>query len=83
MKFPMDFAEALAGDVGVKFGRADARVAQHLLNDSQISAVLEQVRRKGMAEHVGRDVSSNGGVTDAGFDATPHRGRRKCRAALG
>ena len=83
MKFPMDFAEALAGDVGVKFGGADARVAEHFLDDAQVSAVFEQMRREGMAEHVRGDSSSDAGGTHARFNAAPHCRRRESGAALG
>jgi hypothetical protein len=41
--------EALAGDVRVKFGRADAGVSQHFLDHAQISAVLEQMCREAVA----------------------------------
>ena len=83
MEFAMDFAEALARDVGVEFGGADARMAEHFLDDAQIGAVFEQVRRKGMAKHVRRDVARDAGVANAGFDAAPHRWRGKFGAAIG
>jgi hypothetical protein len=38
-------------------------MAQHLLQTAQIGAVIEKMCRKGMAQHVGRDIS----VVDACF----------------
>ena len=43
MKLAVDFAQPLAGHMRVKFRRADARVPEHFLDDSQIGAVLEQM----------------------------------------
>jgi hypothetical protein len=72
MEFAMDFAEALAGDVGVEFGGGDAGVAEEFLDDAEVSAVFEEVGGEGVAEHVGCDVARNAGVAGAGFDAAPH-----------
>ena len=42
-------------DVGVDLGRRDIRVAQHLLNGTEVSAMAEQVRRKSVTEDVRAD----------------------------
>ncbi len=41
MKFPMDRFQALLINVRVNLGRRDVGVAEHLLDDAQISAVAE------------------------------------------
>ncbi len=46
MKFPMDRFQALLINVGVNLGRRDVGVAEHLLDDAQISAIAEQMRGK-------------------------------------
>src|SRR4029077_13248774 len=46
MKFPMDRFQALLINVRVNLGRRDVGVAEHLLNDAQISAIAEQMRGK-------------------------------------
>jgi len=42
----MHFAQMLVGDVRVHLRRRDVRVAEERLHASQISAVLEKVRRE-------------------------------------
>ena len=44
MKLAMHSLEPLLIDVGVDLGRRYVRVAEHLLNNSKISAVAEQMR---------------------------------------
>jgi hypothetical protein len=46
MKFPMDRFQALLIHVRVNLGRRDVGVAEHLLDDAQISAIAEQMRGK-------------------------------------
>ncbi len=46
MKFPMDRFQALLINVRVNLGRRDVGVAEHLLDDAQISAIAEQMRGK-------------------------------------
>src|SRR5947207_8474589 len=46
MKFPMDRFQALLINVRVNLRRRDIGVAEHLLDDAQISAVAEQMRGK-------------------------------------
>ncbi len=68
---PVDFAQAVAGDVGVDLRRADIRVAEQFLDDAQVSAMLEQVRGETVTQHVGRDVARNARALHASFDAQP------------
>jgi hypothetical protein len=79
----MNFAQALAGDVGVKLGGADAAVAEEFLDDAQVGAVFEEVGGEAVAEHVGRDVSRDAGVARAGLDAAPHGRGAEGAAAFG
>src|SRR3546814_7692641 len=47
--------EAAAVDMRVNFGRRDVGVAEHQLQRAQIGAAFEQVRRKGVAQHMRAD----------------------------
>ena len=49
MKLLMDVAQAIAGDVRIKFRRADRRVTEHFLDDTQVGAMLEEMRGETMA----------------------------------
>ena len=42
-------------DVGVDLGGEDGLVAEHFLDDTEVGAVLDEVRREGVAEGVGGD----------------------------
>ena len=54
MKFSVHFTQPLARNVGINFGGAYARVAEQLLDDSQVRSILQQVRSKAVPEHVRR-----------------------------
>ena len=41
--------------MGVDLGRGEVRMTQHRLDRPQICASLEEIRRKGVAQHMGRD----------------------------
>ena len=82
MKFPVNFPQAAAGDVRVNLRGADVRVAEQFLDHAQIRAVLQQMRRETVPQHVRRDVALNPGAADPIFDAQPQRHRRERRAAL-
>src|SRR6266446_1463672 len=51
----VDLADALAGDMGVELGRGDTRMTEQLLNDPEVGAALEEVRRERVPERMGRD----------------------------
>jgi hypothetical protein len=51
---------------------ADARMAKHLLDHTQVRAVFQQMGGKAMPQHVGSDVAHNAGATDAPLDPLPH-----------
>ena len=69
--------------MGINFRRGDGRVTQEFLNDAKVRAIFEQMSCETVAQHVGRDVSSNASATDALFDAKPEGNRGKRSAALG
>ena len=53
----MHFLQSFAGDVRINFRGTDAGMAEHFLDDPQVSAMFEEMRGKTVAQHVGRDVS--------------------------
>ena len=55
MRPSVDLADPLAGQVGVQLGRADTRMSEQLLDDPQVGAALEQVRRERVAQRVRAD----------------------------
>ena len=73
MKFPVYLAQTAAGDVSINFCRADAGMAKEFLDDAQVGAVFEQMRRKTVAQHVRRHVPRNTRAPDAIFDSQPER----------
>ncbi len=52
MVFGMQLLEALAGNVGIDLGGGNVAVAEQHLHDTQVGAVVEQVRGEGMAQYV-------------------------------
>ena len=57
MELPVNVPQSVARHVRVNFRGADIRVAEQFLDHSQIGAVLEQVRRETVPQHVRRDVA--------------------------
>ena len=51
MEFPMNLAQPAAGDVRVNLPGAYVRVAEQFLDDAQIRAVLQQMRREAVPQH--------------------------------
>jgi len=79
----MDFAETVTGNVGVDFRRADSGVAEQFLDNAEIGAMLQKMGGETVAEHVGSNVASEAGTTDALFDAEPKCNGGKRGAAFG
>ena len=48
----MDGFEAGVFDVGIDLGRGDAGMAKHHLDRPEVGAMVQEVRGKGMPEHV-------------------------------
>ena len=82
MKFFVNFAQAVSRDVRVNFRRADVRMAEQFLDHAQIRAVLQQMRREAVPQHMRRHIARNPGACDAIFDVQPKRHRCERRAAL-
>ena len=83
MVFAVDLTQAAGGDVGIDFGRADAGMAEQLLNDAQVSPVIEEMGRKAVAQRVGGDVPRDAGTPGALFDALPQGHGSEMGAASG
>ena len=62
MEFAVDVPQPVAGDVRVNFRGADVRVAEQFLDDAQIRAMLQQVRREAVPQHVRRHVALHAGA---------------------
>src|SRR5256885_16129175 len=77
MKLPVHLAQTRRGDMRINFRRADAGMAEQFLDDPQVCAMLEQMRRETVPQHVRSDVSSNPRAPDPLFDPQPecHRGK--------
>ena len=74
MVLRMQLLEALASDVRVDGRRGDAGVTEQQLHDAKIGTVVQQMRRKRVAEHMRRQR----GARDAGarcitLDQCPER----------
>ena len=83
MKLPVDVPQPTARDMSINLRRADARMTEHFLDDAQIRAELQKMRRKAVSQHVRRDVARDAGAADAAFDPLPHRGGREPGAGAG
>ena len=82
MKFPVNLPQPVAGDVRINLRRADVRVAEQLLDHAQVRAVLQQMRRKAVPQHVRRDVALHARAPDTIFYAQPKRDRCERRATF-
>src|ERR1043166_177697 len=83
VELAMDLAEAVAGDVGIDFGGADAGVAEQFLDNAQIGAVLQKMRGETMSKHVRSHVAFYASAADASFYAQPKSDRGKGSTAFG
>ncbi len=52
VRLEVDVSATPVGDVRVALGRAEVRVAEHLLHGAEVGAALEEVRREGVAEEM-------------------------------
>jgi hypothetical protein len=57
-------------------------MAEQLLNHAQVRAVLQQMRRETVPQHVRRDVALDARELHALLDVLPHRLAGKLRSAL-
>ena len=80
MGLPIGGLEAAGRDVRVDLGRRQALVAEQLLDDAQVGAAVEQVRRERVPERVRRDaVREPGPARRAGRGGSAARERRAGR----
>ena len=79
----MQFPKPLASDVGVDLGRGQISVAEQHLHDPEIRAVVEQMRRKRMSEHVRRERLTDAGVARVTLHEYPEHLSRHGFSALG
>lgn len=73
MKLPVDIPQPVPGDMRVNLRRADIRVPQQFLDHPQIRAVLQQMRREAMTQHVRSDVARDTRAPNAILDPQPQR----------
>ena len=71
MKLAMHSLEPLLIDMGIDLGGRYVRVAQHLLNDSKIRAVAEQMRCEAVAQKVRINVFFQSGALRVLFHDLP------------
>ena len=72
MKLAMHSLEPLLIDMRVDLCRRYVRVAQHLLDDSKIRAVAEQMRCEAVAQKVGINVFFQSGALRVLFNDLPN-----------
>src|ERR1044071_3666693 len=75
--------QALARDVRVDLRGGDVGMPEKELHDAQISAVIDEVRGKGMAQHVRRELLAGNRARAIAPDQVPERLARHPGAALG
>ena len=81
MREPVGRGQPLARDVRVDLRRAEARVAEDLLDGAKIGAAVEQVRRRGVAQRVRSDVRRRATGPSCARDEVVRRARPEAPAA--
>src|SRR5437867_10488252 len=69
----VNLAQARRAHVRVDLGRADVRVTEKGLHDAQVGAPVEEMRREGVAQRVGRHAFAHPGGERAAADELPDR----------
>jgi len=75
MKLPMDSFKPLLIDMRIDLRRRNISVAQHFLDDPQIGAVPEKMRREAMPEKVRVNILLQAGAPRVFFHDLPDTGR--------
>src|SRR5881394_4082771 len=83
MVFCVELLEPLARDVRVDLRGRDVGVAEQELHHAKVGAVVDEVRREGMAQHVRRELLAGNGARAVAPDEMPERLARHARAAGG
>src|SRR5687768_13446895 len=73
MKLVIQLLQPSPRDVSVDLRRRDVRMAEHQLDAAEIGAVLEEMGRKRVPEHVRRDVRADAGIARVTDDLHPER----------
>src|SRR5262249_5395283 len=76
----VDFLQPFADDMSVDLSRRNVGMSQHHLHSPQVGAMLQQVRRKGMTQNVGRDVLADARLKCMFLEDLPKRLSRYCSA---
>jgi Tfp pilus assembly protein PilN len=72
----VDGAETRFEHVRIYLGRREIRVAEHHLNRAQIGAVLEEMRRERVPEHVRAERARQSGLLPVAFQNLPEADAR-------
>jgi len=81
MKLPMNVPQPVPRHMRINLRRADIRMAEQFLDDTQIRPMLQQMRRKTVPQHVRSDVPRHSRTPHPVFDAQPKSdGRERCAA---
>ena len=83
MMFAVQPLQPLAGDVSIYLGGRKITMSKQQLHNPEVSAVIEQVRREGMPEHVRGDRLRNTGNLRVLANGMPKRLARHPRFAGG
>ena len=73
MRFLERFAEAFRVDVRIDLRGRDVRVPEHFLNAHDFGAVLEQVRREAVAQHMRARLALPADAAEQVVDVVPQR----------
>ena len=71
MRLGVHLPHPVGVEVHIDLGRGNIGMAHHLLYGMQIRAVLHQMRRKGVADGVGRDLGGDPGLSGIALDQLP------------
>ena len=80
MELPMDGLQPLLIDVRVNLCRRNIGVPEHFLDDPQIGAVTQEMRRKTVAQQVGINVRLQAGMLRPLLHDLPDPRRRQFRS---
>ena len=72
MEFGVNGFESVPGDVGVDLSSGNIGMAEKFLDNAQVRAALEEMRRERMAKRMRSDGLSNAGKPCVFFDHLPH-----------
>ena len=71
MKLSMDSFQALLIDMGINLRRGDIGVTEHFLDDAQVGAVAQQMRRKTVPQQMRVNIFFQSGMSRDFFHDLP------------